>query len=72
MKPRKQKCSGCEGKGKVMTTSDPEVIRITGGMIGECPDCEGEGIEIIITPKQWKQYQELLSHLPVMDSENNK
>ena len=22
-----------------------------------CPDCNGEGFEVIITPRQWKEYQ---------------
>ena len=62
MKPRKQKCSRCEGSGEIeYLPHNPNATKETifDFKTKECPDCNGEGEEYIISPKQWKEYNNL-------------
>ena len=49
MKTRKQKCKWCGGRGEFFNFLSNEDVK--------CPDCEGTGEEVLISPKQWKEYQ---------------
>lgn len=64
MKPRKQKCSNCGGRG----TKLPETkfgwegrLQTYNQFARDCPSCEGTGEEILISPKQWEEYQMMKS-----------
>lgn len=81
MKPRKQRCSNCSGSGK----KPPEVLfglesrLATYNQFEKCTRCEGEGVEILISPKQWEEYQWLekiadeleAKHIEVVDLKKN-
>ena len=61
MKSRKQTCSKCDGRKRVVVeihNQEGETFRMTTET--DCPKCNGEGFEVIITPKQWKEYQWLV------------
>ena len=64
MKRRKQKCThvGCKN-GRLQRVKYGSVLSYA-----DCPICNGEGVEYIISPKQWKDYQvsiEILEELNV-------
>ena len=62
MKPRKQTCSRCGGEGKILLKG----IKLGRGFsysgAKECPNCEGEGIEYVISFLQLEEYQMMKKH----------
>ena len=52
MKPRKQTCSRCGNGSLLGVDEDGEEIRC---VVDGCPDCNGEGCEVIITRRQGRE-----------------
>ena len=54
MKYDSRLCTSCGGMGSILRR---ENVNVGGTWMDYCHKCNGEGFEVIITPRQWKEYQ---------------
>ena len=59
MKFNSRMCVKCGGSKQIGNSRSAESAIFGSGVFIECPNCNGEGIEYIISPKQLKEYQKL-------------